>query len=84
MGICGARPTSPCAYPRFWFGDDESISAGTATAPIRGPSRVPRALPALPRDDGYTSPAEHYEPNAFSLYGMAGNAWQTILGPALD
>jgi formylglycine-generating enzyme required for sulfatase activity len=65
--------TSPGAYPRFWFGDDEKDlcrygdfndrKAGNGNAPC---------------DDGYanTSPAGHYQPNAFGLYDMFGNAWQ--------
>jgi formylglycine-generating enzyme required for sulfatase activity len=65
--------TSPGAYPRFWFGDSEKDlcrygnfwdqKAGSTNAPC---------------DDGYdrTSPVGHYQPNAFGLYDMAGNAWQ--------
>jgi formylglycine-generating enzyme len=65
--------TSPGAYPRFWFGDNETDlcrygngwdqAAGTGGAPC---------------NDGYhyTSPAGHYEPNDFGLYDMFGNAWQ--------
>ncbi len=65
--------TSPGAYPRFWFGDNEKElcrygnfwdrKAGNGSAPC---------------NDGYdhTSPAGHYEPNAFGLYDMFGNTWQ--------
>jgi formylglycine-generating enzyme required for sulfatase activity len=33
---------------------------------------------SAPCDDGYdrTSPVGHYQPNAFGLYDMFGNAWQ--------
>jgi formylglycine-generating enzyme required for sulfatase activity len=63
--------TTPGAYPRFWFGDDEKErcrygnfwEAGRKDAPCN--DRYAR-----------TSPAGHYEPNAFGLYDMAGNAWQ--------
>jgi formylglycine-generating enzyme required for sulfatase activity len=65
--------TSPGAYPRFWFGDNEKDlcrygnfwdqKAGVKDAPC---------------NDGFdrTSPAGHYAANAFGLYDMAGNAWQ--------
>jgi formylglycine-generating enzyme required for sulfatase activity len=58
--------TAPGAYPRFWFGDDEKALC-----------RYGNGI-ALPCDDGYqhTSPAGHYEPNAFGLYDMFGNAEQ--------
>jgi len=73
--------TSPGAYPRFWFGDDEKdlcrYSNGadqTARDGIEGA----KGWPVAPCNDGYarTSPAGHYLPNAFGLYDMAGNAWQ--------
>jgi formylglycine-generating enzyme required for sulfatase activity len=65
--------TTPGAYPRFWFGNDEKEmcqygnfwdqKAGVRDAPC---------------NDGFerTSPGGHYAPNAFGLYDMAGNAWQ--------
>jgi formylglycine-generating enzyme required for sulfatase activity len=62
--------TTPGAYPRFRFGDD-------ATDLCRYANGVDRPA-AAPCADGYafTSPAGRYEPNAFGLYDMAGNAWQ--------
>jgi formylglycine-generating enzyme required for sulfatase activity len=58
--------TSPGAYPRFWYGDDETESCRY------GNSQTSAC------NDGYkyTSPAGNYAPNAFGLYDMAGNAWQ--------
>jgi formylglycine-generating enzyme required for sulfatase activity/uncharacterized caspase-like protein len=66
--------TSPGAYPRFWFGDDEKDLCRYANFEDEA---VPGKKGA-PCNDGYahTSPAGHYEPNAFGLYDMAGNAWQ--------
>jgi formylglycine-generating enzyme required for sulfatase activity len=54
------------AYPRFWFGDDEKELCRYGNS--KGVSC----------NDGYsfTSPAGHYQPNAFGLYDLSGNAWQ--------
>jgi formylglycine-generating enzyme required for sulfatase activity len=56
--------TSPGVYPRFWFGNDEKDLCRYAN----GSGSC----------DGYahTSPAGHYQPNAFGLHDMIGNAWQ--------
>jgi formylglycine-generating enzyme required for sulfatase activity len=74
--------TAPGAYPRFWFGNDVKAlcrygngrdqSAGNS---IPGAKDVSQLAPC---DDGYayTAPAGHYEPNAFGLYDMFGNALQ--------
>jgi formylglycine-generating enzyme required for sulfatase activity len=73
--------TSPGDYPRFWFGDDEKElcrygngADQKAWDSIKGLEGVT----AAPCNDGYayTSPAGHYEPNAFGLYDMFGNARQ--------
>ncbi len=73
--------TSPGDYPRFWFGDDENElcrygngADKSAWDSIKGLEGVT----AAPCNDGYTytSPAGHYEPNAFGLYDMFGNARQ--------
>ncbi len=73
--------TSPGAYPRFWFGDDEKDLCRYGNgADWTALARIPwmRDRHAAPCDDGYayTAPAGHYQPNAFGLYDMAGNAWQ--------
>ena len=77
--------TSPGAYPRFWFGDDETQLCRYGNGvDLASRASVAAALPAanpianVPCDDGYafTSPAGHYQANAFGLYDMAGNAWQ--------
>jgi formylglycine-generating enzyme required for sulfatase activity len=54
-------------YPRFWFGNDEKDLCQYGNGNTKHIC-----------NDGYdrTSPAGHYEPNAFGLYDMAGNAWQ--------
>jgi formylglycine-generating enzyme required for sulfatase activity/uncharacterized caspase-like protein len=65
--------TSPGAYPRFWFGNDEKILCryGNFWDQKGGYNR------ALCNDRyANTSPAGHYEPNSFGLYDMFGNAWQ--------
>ncbi len=65
--------TSPGAYPRFWFGNDEKdlCRHGNGWDQAAGNG-------GAPCNDGYryTSPAGHYEPNTFGLYDMSGNAWQ--------
>jgi formylglycine-generating enzyme required for sulfatase activity len=81
--------TSPGAYPRFWFGDNEkdlcrySNFAGQESG--ANPCNDDRSgfscavwTANKPCNDGYdrTSPAGNYQPNAFGLYDMAGNAWQ--------
>jgi formylglycine-generating enzyme required for sulfatase activity len=67
--------TSPDAYPRFWFGDNERelCRYGNGWDQAVGSG-------GAPCNDGYhyTSPAGHYQPNAFGLYDMFGNAWQWI------
>jgi formylglycine-generating enzyme required for sulfatase activity len=52
--------TSPGAYPRFWFGDDE---AELCLYGLCGPGRT-------------TSPAGQYRPNAFGLHDMSSKVWQ--------
>jgi formylglycine-generating enzyme required for sulfatase activity len=69
--------TSPGAYPRFWFGDDEKDLCRYGNGADQT-GATPPGLPIAPCKDGYTytSPAGHYAPNAFGLYDMFGNAWQ--------
>jgi formylglycine-generating enzyme required for sulfatase activity len=72
--------TSPGAYPRFGSGDDETDLCRHGN----GADQKARDIGWMKDwtlascNDGYayTSPAGHYEPNAFGLYDMAGNAWQ--------
>jgi formylglycine-generating enzyme required for sulfatase activity len=59
--------TQPGAYPRFWFGDNEEDlckygNIATYNDTCSG--------------SYHTSPAGYYQPNAFGLYDMFGNAWQ--------
>jgi formylglycine-generating enzyme required for sulfatase activity len=73
--------TSPGAYPRFWFGNDEKALcryANAADRKTRDSVAMAKNWQVAPCDDGYayTSPAGRYEPNAFGLYDMAGNVWQ--------
>jgi formylglycine-generating enzyme required for sulfatase activity len=73
--------TTPGAYPRFWFGNDEKDLCRYGNGPDQ---KARDSLPGTqtwtfaPCNDGYayTSPAGHYAPNAFGLYDMAGNAYQ--------
>jgi formylglycine-generating enzyme required for sulfatase activity len=64
--------TSPGTYPRFWFGDNENDLCHYGNGADRSLGN------GAPCNDGYvhTSPAGHYEPNAFGLYDIFGNAYQ--------
>jgi formylglycine-generating enzyme required for sulfatase activity len=73
--------TSPGVYPRFWFGNDEKDLCrygNGADQKARDSIEEAKSWTIAPCNDGYafTSPAERYEPNAFGLHDMAGNAWQ--------
>jgi formylglycine-generating enzyme required for sulfatase activity len=73
--------TSPGSYPRFWFGNDERDlcrNGNGADQKVRDSIEVAKYWTIAPCNDGYayTSPAGHYEPNAFGLCDMAGNATQ--------
>jgi formylglycine-generating enzyme required for sulfatase activity len=65
--------TSRGAYPRFWFGNDEKELCRYGNFKDQKAENKDASC-----DDGYakTSPAGHYEPNAFGLYDMFGNVWQ--------
>jgi formylglycine-generating enzyme required for sulfatase activity/uncharacterized caspase-like protein len=74
--------TTPGAYSRYSFGDDEKELCRygngfdqTAKSSITWSSNSP----AAPCKDGYayTSPAGSFRPNDFGLYDMQGNAWQS-------
>jgi formylglycine-generating enzyme required for sulfatase activity/uncharacterized caspase-like protein len=65
--------TSPAAYPRFWFGNDEKVLCRYGNIwDQKGGNN------GAPCNDRYanTSPTGHYEPNSFGLYDMLGNARQ--------
>jgi formylglycine-generating enzyme required for sulfatase activity len=73
--------TSPGAYKRFWFGNDEKEfcqNGNGADQKARDSIAAAKNWTIAPCNDGYayTSPAGHYTSNAFGLYDMAGNAWQ--------
>jgi formylglycine-generating enzyme required for sulfatase activity len=73
--------TSPGTYSRFWFGDDEKDlcrNGNGADQKARNGIEAAKGWTIAPCNDGYayTSAVGHYEPNAFDLYDMAGNAWQ--------
>jgi formylglycine-generating enzyme required for sulfatase activity len=71
--------TSPGAYPRFWFGNDEKELCRYGNgADQKTQDSGAMIKPIAPCNDGYAlmSPAGHYRPNAFGLYDMFGNAWQ--------
>jgi formylglycine-generating enzyme required for sulfatase activity len=73
--------TSPGTYPRFWFGDNETdlcrYGNGVDQKAQDGIPDV-KSWTVAPCNDGYayTSPAGYYQPNAFGLHDMFGNAWQ--------
>jgi formylglycine-generating enzyme required for sulfatase activity len=71
--------TSPGAYPRAWFGDDDkALCQHGNVADQKARDSIPQGRPLAPCDDGFahTSPAGHYGPNAFGLYDMSGNVMQ--------
>jgi hypothetical protein len=70
--------TSPGAYPRFWFGNDEKRICRYGNFADQKRQEAMGLAAGAPCNDSYayTSPAGHYEPNAFGLYDMSGNAWQ--------
>jgi formylglycine-generating enzyme required for sulfatase activity len=73
--------TAPGAYPRFWFGNDDKDlcrNANGADEKARDSIEGAKNWTIAPCNDGYTftAPAGHYQPNAFGLYDMAGNAFQ--------
>jgi formylglycine-generating enzyme required for sulfatase activity len=73
--------TAPGTYPRFWFGNDEKDLCrygNGADQKARDSIEAAKNWMIAPCNDGYayTSPAGHYEPNAFGLYDMTANAWQ--------
>jgi formylglycine-generating enzyme required for sulfatase activity len=70
--------TSPGAYPRFWFGNDEKDLCRNGNGADQKARNEKELTWGVSCNDGYahTSPAGHYRPNDFGLYDMAGNAWQ--------
>ena len=73
--------TAPGAYPRFWFGDNEKDLCrygNGADQKARDSIEGTSGWTIAPCNDGYayTSPAGHFEANAFGLHDMSGNAWQ--------
>ena len=65
-------------YPRYWFGSDEKELCRYGNGLDQTAREMDADLTHAPCSDGYvyTSPAGHYEPNAFGLYDMMGNASQ--------
>ena len=70
--------TAPGTYPRFWFGDDEKELCRYGNGLDQMALGGTEVTPSVPCNDGYAraSPAGHYQPNAFGLYDMSGNAGQ--------
>jgi formylglycine-generating enzyme required for sulfatase activity len=65
--------TSPGAYPRFWFSNDDKAfcqNGNGADQKARDTIEGAKSWTIVPCNDGYayTSPAGHYTPNAFGLY----------------
>jgi formylglycine-generating enzyme required for sulfatase activity len=63
--------TSPGVYPRFWFGEEEKELCRYAN----GRDRNLRGGNTCSGGES-TAPAGQYEPNAFGLYDVSGNANQ--------
>ncbi len=75
------RTMSTGVYPRFWFGNNEKDLCrfgNGADQTARDRIVGAKGWAAAPCNDGYvyTSPAGHFEANAFGLHDMFGNAWQ--------
>jgi formylglycine-generating enzyme required for sulfatase activity len=70
--------TTPGTYPRFWFGDDEKelCRFGNVTDQKARDKKVLNWGASCNDGYVYTSPVGHYQPNAFGLYDMFGNASQ--------
>ena len=74
--------TQPGTYPRYFFGDSEAdfckYGNGGDQTILRNHMWYP--WKPFPCNDGYayTSPAGSFEPNAFGLFDMHGNAYQLV------
>jgi formylglycine-generating enzyme required for sulfatase activity len=73
--------TTPGAYPRFWFGNDEKDLCkygNGADQQAHSSIEGAKGWTVAPCNDGYayTSPAGHFPANEFGLNDMFGNAWQ--------